>query len=83
MPDAIARYKAALEASPRSQAARMALSYALSRSGEPAAARAAVREAATAPAVADEPMDGWLAYHLGASRHLDEVVRAMKEELRS
>jgi tetratricopeptide (TPR) repeat protein len=83
LPDAIASYKAALAANPRSQAARMALSYAQVRSGDRGAGVATLREAATAAPAADEPMDGWLAYHLGPSRHLDEVVRAMREELHS
>ncbi len=83
LPDAIASYKAALTANPRSQAARMALSYALARAGDRGAAAALVRDATTATPVTDEPMDGWLAYHLGPSRHLDDVVKAMREGVRS
>jgi VWFA-related protein len=81
--DAIASYKAALVVNPRSQAAHMALSYAQVRSGERSVGIATVREAATSTPAADEPMDGWLAYHLGPSRHLAGLLRSLREGLGS
>ncbi len=79
--DALSSYKAALAVNPRSQAAHMALSYALVRSGERGAGIATVRETALATPAADEPMDGWLAYHLGPSRHLDAVLKSLRDGL--
>ena len=79
---AIEHFRQALQLDPRSQAARLALSYAVLRSGNRAAAAQLVREAASTPQQ-DATMDGWLAYHLGPSRHLQDLMRSLREELRS
>lgn len=87
--DAVAHYRAALAAEPSSQAARLALSYALLRAGDRRAAAQSVREVAGAgggsgpPDTQAGPGDGWLAYRLGPSRHLDEVTRALRAKVRS
>jgi tetratricopeptide (TPR) repeat protein len=76
--EAIMCFRAALRAEPDSQAARLALSQALHRSGEmPASA-----EAARAVLVREEPGDGWLAYHLGFPRRAKAVMDRLRREVR-
>jgi tetratricopeptide (TPR) repeat protein len=81
--DAVAHYRAALAADPTSQAARLALSYALLRSGDRRAAAQAVREVAAAGAASRDAADAWVDYHLGPSRHLGDVTRALRAKVRS
>lgn len=80
LPEAIAQYRAALQLAPGSQAARLALSYALLRSGDRRAAGETLQKLTAAQG---SDMDGWLAYHLGLARHLDEVTRGLREKVRS
>jgi tetratricopeptide (TPR) repeat protein len=76
--EAIRHFRLALRFEPESQAAGLALSQALHRSGElPASA-----EAARSALVRKHPSDSWLAYHLGFPERAEAVMGRLRGEVR-
>jgi tetratricopeptide (TPR) repeat protein len=76
--EAVVRFRLALKAEPQSQAARLALSQALHRSGEvPASA-----EAARAVLVREDPSDSWLAYHFAFPKRAESAMQKLRDQVR-